>query len=230
LFHSEKIGDQLDVRVLDAVVDHLHVMARTAGADVGAARFAVHVGADLRQHGFHLRVRVAGAARHDARSEQGAFLPAGDAGADKAQPACFQRRTATNGVQEIGVAAVDQDVASLQMWREVIDGLIDRRSGLDHHQDPARLVELPHQFLRRVRRCEPALRAVLLHEVVDARGGPVIDGDAKPVSGEVAGEIHAHRRQPRHRDDAHCPTLLARRRLIPSMVTTVRGMSHQARM
>src|SRR5207249_616863 len=67
------------------------------------------------------------------------------------------------------------------MWREVIDGLIDRRSGLDHHQDPARLVQLPHQFLWRVRRREPALRAVSLHEVVDARRGPVIDGNAKPV-------------------------------------------------
>ena len=40
------LGDQLHVGVLDAVVDHLHVVARAVGADVGAARRAVDLGGD----------------------------------------------------------------------------------------------------------------------------------------------------------------------------------------
>jgi hypothetical protein len=38
------LGDQLHVGVLDAVVDHLHVVAGAVGADVGAAGLTVHLG------------------------------------------------------------------------------------------------------------------------------------------------------------------------------------------
>src|SRR5712691_7103448 len=209
-------------------MDHLHVMARSSRADVRAAWFAVDVGADLGQHGLHFPVGVAGAARHDAGPVQGAFLAAGDAGPDKTQTACLQRIAAAHGVEKIGVAAIDEDVAGFQVWREVLDRLIDRWSGLDHHEDPARLVQLRHQLLRRVGRCERALRAVLLDEVVDPRCGPVVNRDAEPISCEIAGKVHPHRRQADDSDDAHRDRRLARRRLTPSITTTITGISHQA--
>ena len=133
-------GDQLDVRVLDAVMDHLHVMAGAARSDVGAARVAIHVGADFCQHGLDLLIGVAGAARHDAGPEQRTFLAAGHACTDEAKAAGFQRFTPPHRVEEVGVATVDQDVAGLEVGRQVVDGLVDRRPGLHHHQDPARPV------------------------------------------------------------------------------------------
>jgi len=60
------LGDQLDVGVLDAVVDHLHVVTGATRTDVSAAWFAINVGTDPREHRLDLLVRVASAARHDA--------------------------------------------------------------------------------------------------------------------------------------------------------------------
>ena len=45
-----RLGDQLHVGVLDAVVHHLHVVARAAVTDVGAARRAVDLRGDAREH------------------------------------------------------------------------------------------------------------------------------------------------------------------------------------
>ena len=62
------LGDQLHVGVLDAVVDHLHVVTGTIGADVRAARRTVDVGGDrLEDRLDRLVVWLAVAARHDAR-------------------------------------------------------------------------------------------------------------------------------------------------------------------
>src|SRR5690606_41424482 len=41
-----RLRDELHVGVLDAVVDHLHEVARAIGTDVGAARGAVDLGGD----------------------------------------------------------------------------------------------------------------------------------------------------------------------------------------
>ena len=53
------LGDQLHVGVLDAVVDHLHVVARAVGADVGAARLAVDLGGDRGEDLLDLAVGLA---------------------------------------------------------------------------------------------------------------------------------------------------------------------------
>ena len=81
------LRDQLHVGVLDAVVDHLHVVARAVGTDVRAAWLAVDLRGDRREDLLDLAVRGALAAGHDRRAEQRALLAAGDAGADEAQPA-----------------------------------------------------------------------------------------------------------------------------------------------
>ena len=87
LFH-EVIGfaDQLHVAILDAVVDHLDVMARAVLAHPVATRFAV---LDLRRHRLEdrldMRPRRRRSARHDRRTAPRPLLAAGDAGADVKQ-------------------------------------------------------------------------------------------------------------------------------------------------
>ena len=59
------LADQLHVRVLDAVVHHLHEMAGAIGADVGTAGHTVDVRGDLLQQRAEGFVRLLRAARHD---------------------------------------------------------------------------------------------------------------------------------------------------------------------
>src|SRR4029077_10522278 len=103
-----------------------------------------------------------------------------------------------------------------------------RRSGLDHHQDPARLFQLRPQLLWRGGRGKRAPPRVFLYEIVAPRRRSVVHRNAEPVSGEIAGKVHAHRRQPDDSDDAHGNLLLARRKLTPSITTTITGISHHA--
>ena len=94
-----RLGDHLHVAVLDAVVHHLHVVAGPVGTNPLAAWDAT---ADLRGDGLEDRLDhrpgAGVAARHDARPEQGAFLPAGDAGPDVEDPLFRQRAGAPRGV------------------------------------------------------------------------------------------------------------------------------------
>ena len=74
-----RLGDELHVGVLDAVVHHLHEVAGAVGADVRAARHAVDLGRDLLEDRAERLVGLLGAAGHDRRAEQRALLAAGDA-------------------------------------------------------------------------------------------------------------------------------------------------------
>ena len=151
------LGDQLHVGVLDAVVDHLHVVARAVGADVGAARLAVDLGRDRREDLLDLAVGVALAAGHDARPEQRALLAAGDAGADEAQPALAALGRAPARVEEVRVAGVDDDVVVVEQRSQIADHAVHGRARLDHHDDPARALERGDELLERFRRGEVAL-------------------------------------------------------------------------
>ena len=145
------LGDQLDVGVLDAVVDHLHVVARAVGADVGAARRAVDLGGDRGEDVLDVVVGLARAAGHDARPVQRALLAAGHADAEEAQAALVHRLVAALGVAEVRVAAVDDRVALVEQRRELLDHRVDRRAGLDHGHDRPRALE-------RLRRTPPSCR------------------------------------------------------------------------
>ena len=145
------LGDQLHVGVLDAVVDHLDEVTGTVLADVGAAWRAVDMGGDLLQDRAERLVGQCGTARHDRRPVQRAFLAAGDAAADEVDALDLRGRLPPDGVLELGVAAVDQDVAGLQQLGELVDDRIGRAAGLDHDDDLAGHLEGRHELRRRLR-------------------------------------------------------------------------------
>ena len=122
-----RLGDELHVGVLDAVVHHLHEVPGAVVADVGDARLALGDrgdGLQDRAEGHPGLVRAAG---HDRGSEQGALLAAGDAGADEVDAGLAHRLLAADGVGEQGVAAVDDDVARLEHVHERVDDGIRAR-------------------------------------------------------------------------------------------------------
>ena len=77
-------ADELHVAVLDAVVDHLDVVAGAVFADpVAAGRSVFDLGGDGLEDGLHVRPGGGIAAGHDGGAAARAFFAAGDAGADE---------------------------------------------------------------------------------------------------------------------------------------------------
>ena len=133
-----RLGDELHVGVLDAVVHHLDEVAGAVRADVRAARHAVDLGRDLLEDRAERLVGLRGAAGHDRRAEQRALLAARDAGADEVQALLAQRGLAADRVREVRVAGVDDDVALLEERHELVDDRVRGAAGLDHDDDLAR--------------------------------------------------------------------------------------------
>ncbi len=77
------LADELHVAVLDAVVDHLHVVAGAVGTHVTAAGLAFGDGGDLGVDGRDDFPAFGGAAGHDAGAFERAFFAAGDADAEE---------------------------------------------------------------------------------------------------------------------------------------------------
>jgi hypothetical protein len=104
--------------------------------------------------------RFARAARHERRTEARAVFAAGDAGADEVQVALAQRASRRLRVLEPRVAAVDDDVAVVEQRQQLVEHLVDRRAGLDHHHDPARPFERADELFERRRAGELLSRVV----------------------------------------------------------------------
>ena len=133
------LADELHVAVLDAVVDHLDVVARAVFADpVAAGRAVFDLGGDGLEDRLDVRPRCGIAAGHDGGAEARAFFAAGDAGADEENAFVREGFGAAVGIGEEGVAAVDDDVALFEMGQDVVDDLVDGVAGLDHEHDAAR--------------------------------------------------------------------------------------------
>ena len=185
-------GDELHVGIFDAVVHHLHVVAGALRADVGAAGHAVDLGRHLGQHRRDAVPGFAIAAGHHARTFERAFLAAGNAHADEADLFRFAGSVAPRGVGEQRVAAVDDDVALLEMGQELVDHVVDRLAGLDHDEDGARLGDAGDKLWQRLGREEAAFAAVLRHELVGPLGIAVEHRDAEPMPRRVSRQIGAH--------------------------------------
>ena len=114
-------------------------MARAAFADPVAARHvAFHFRGDGLENLLHVRPRGGRTAGHDARAAARAFFAAADAGADVEQSFALAIFHAAVRVLEQRVAAVNDDVAGLEMRDELLDEFVHRLAGLDEHHHAAR--------------------------------------------------------------------------------------------
>ena len=111
--------------------------------------FGPDLGGDRLQDRLDQRPGLFAAAGHQARPFERPFLAAGDARADEQQPLALDVLRPPLGVRVVLVAAVDQHVARRQVRQQLLDQVIHRLPGLDHH----------HDLARRFDRLAPALRA-----------------------------------------------------------------------
>jgi hypothetical protein len=186
------LGDELHVGVLDAVVDHLDVVAGAARTDQPAARHPVDLGGHRGQELLHQGVGLGGAAGHDAGAPQRPLLAPGHPRPEEAQAARVHGLLAADSVLEVAVAAVDQEVALVQVAGQLLEDGVDGRAGLDHDQDAARPGQGGHELLGRGGPDQLALVAVAVEQLAGPALGPVVDGHREPVPGRVAGQVRPH--------------------------------------
>ncbi len=131
---------------------HLDVVPGAACAHPGDARLAIfrRAGRDGSHHGADTFPGASRAAGHQAGTPQRAGLTAGHAHADELDAVRSQRRHAAIGVGEVGVAAVDDDVAGCQIGLQRCDSLVDRIAGRHHQQNRPRRLQRAGQLLQRV--------------------------------------------------------------------------------
>ena len=84
----------------------------------------------------------------------------------KWMPLLAQRRLAADGVVEVRVAAVDDDVARLEQRGELVDDRVGGLAGLHHDDDGARPLERGDEVLEALGRDEVALVAVLVEQAL----------------------------------------------------------------
>ena len=130
---------------------HLDEMPCAVLADPVAARRAVlDLCADGLKNGLHIRPRGGRAARHHAGAFQRALLAAGHAGADVELALGFHIRRPADGVREVGIAAVNENIAVVEKWQKLLDHVVYGLSSFDHHKHLARLFQIVNQFLETV--------------------------------------------------------------------------------
>ncbi len=205
LEHPIGFADQLHVAVLDAVVDHLHVVAGAARADPLAARDVV-VGTDLGRDGLedrlHQRPGGGTSAGHHARAAQGALFAAGNARADVQKPLRFDVGRPPLGLAEVGVAAVDEHVAGREQGEKLFDEFIDRRSRLDHEHDLAGRGQAGDNFFQRVAADEVLAFAAAGQQLIHFARRAIEDRHAEAAAFDVQGQVFAHHGQADHGDVA----------------------------
>ncbi|MPM75077.1 hypothetical protein SDC9_122068 [bioreactor metagenome] len=170
-------------------MDHLDEVAGAVRADPGATGLVAHMGGDGLQHRADDLVAFRGAAGHDGRAGQGAVLAAGHAGADEVEALGRDLLLAADGVAEVGIAGVQNDVAGLEIGKQLLDGRVSGGTGLDHDDDGARMLDRGHEIGDRLRTDELALVAVIGQDLLSLGVGAIEDRNGEPLVGEVTGQV-----------------------------------------
>ena len=187
------LADELHVAVLDAVVDHFDVMACAVFADPVAAGGSVFdLGGDGLEDVFNGRPCGGIAAGHDGGAEARAFFAPGDAGADEEDAFRGKSFGAAVGIGEERVAAIDYDVAGLEIGQDVVDGLVDGVAGFDHEHDAAGALEERCELLGGVGADDVGALGFVGEEVVDFGGGAVEYGHFEAVVVHIEDKVLSH--------------------------------------
>ena len=185
-------ANELHVAIFNAVVHHFDEVACAAFAHPVAAGFAVYLGADALENGLHIGPGFRGTAGHHAGALQSALLAAGDAGADIIQALAFYILAAADGIREMRIAAVDDDVALFQMGNQLLDEGIHRRAGLHHEHDLPGLFQIFHQFLDGIGADDVLALAAAFYKVGHLGGGAVEHGHGEALGFHVHYQVFTH--------------------------------------
>ena len=113
------------------VVYHLHVVASTGLTHPIAARVAFHLRGRCLENGFDVRPCGGRASRHEGRTKASAFFTAGNTGSDKKEALFFEFFGSADRIRVVGVSTINDDIALLEFGEELVNEVVNRRTGLD---------------------------------------------------------------------------------------------------
>ena len=215
------LADELHIDVLDAIVDHLDVVARPVGSDMSGAglptldRDALFIVLEgltgLRVDSCGNRFpdrperlpRLLTAAGHQRRAEASTELAARDPGTDEVVAGPGELFLAANGRVPVRVPTIDENVAPVDEWQEALDGGVHRVAvvgengrGFDEQHDLARFLDGLHEFLESgVSHDAFGGGLVLLavsDELLHLGGRSIVNADGIAVVGHVQDQVLAH--------------------------------------
>jgi hypothetical protein len=96
------------------------------------------------------------------------------------------------GIGEERVAAIDYDVAGLEIGQDVVDGLVDGVAGFDHEHDAAGALEERCELLGGVGADDVGALGFVGEEVVDFGGGAVEYGHFEAVVVHIEDKVLSH--------------------------------------
>ena len=102
-------------------------------------------------------------------------------------------RAPADGVVEVGVAAVDDDVARGQPRQQLLDGLVHRRAGRHHEPDNAREAQLFDEIAEGI-----DAHGALVDHSLDRFGAAIVADDPMTAAHQPFGHVGAHAAQPDH--------------------------------
>ena len=111
---------------------------------------------------------------------------------DEEQALLLDHLGAANRIGEMRVAAVDQDVALVEVRNDLFDERVDRLARLDHDHQLARPGEALAQFLDTVAADDVLVLGPAIDEVIDLAGGPVETSDGEALALHVKDEVFSH--------------------------------------
>ena len=117
-------------------MNHLHIMASTVSTDIGDTWLTVFCNRrDLLQNWSNQFIGFFLTTWHDGRPFQSPLFTTGNTGTDKVKTFGRQFAVTTDGVLEEGVAAINDDVAFIEVRLQGIDGAVGASPSLHHQQD-----------------------------------------------------------------------------------------------
>src|SRR5208282_4698599 len=128
-------------RILDPVVNHLHIMPSTTRPKELATR-TFRFSSNSRQHSRDLVVCFAWSSRHNAGAFERSLFSAAYAHAHVVNPPPRKPSTASFSILKERVSTVNDNVAFLEKLIKIIQRSINRRSSSNHEHDTPRMTEI----------------------------------------------------------------------------------------
>lgn len=150
---SEQISyfaDELHVTVLDTIVHHLDVVTSTFVSNPVAACLAIALRSDALENVLYVWPGLLVSTGHQARAIPGTLLTTGYTSSNESDALLSQIFGASVGVWEVGVTAVDDDVARLDVGEDRLDEVVYGLASHDEKHDATGLLQLGTEFLNGV--------------------------------------------------------------------------------
>jgi len=191
-----RLGNELHVTVLDAIVHHLHIVAGTPRPEIGDARLSFGSRADRLKDRRHHGIGIFLAAWHDGRSMQCAILSTRHARADIVDALSCKLDGAAFRILVEGVAPIDDQIAFLEEREQLLNDIVNRPARLHHQHDLARPGERVHQLLERITTLDALAPGLPGQELARALDSAVVNRHRKAVPLHVQYQVLPHHRQP----------------------------------